>query len=424
MNELLLHYVWQQKLFAKVNLCTTDNQSIDIVDVGSYNVNAGPDFFNAKIKIANLLWAGNVEIHLKASDWYRHKHQNDPLYDKVILHVVMVDDMNIADRNGKNIPQLVLNVPPEIENTFEYWMQSPDQIHCKSKFHLLKPEILQFWKESLLFEYLSGKLDEIDALLLNSNYNWDEVFYRKLCISMGFSVNKQAFETLSRVVPYSLWIKYKTELDKLLALFFGQAGWLTPDSIDIHVRKWYNEYLFLAKKHDLVPMNSYEWKWLRMRPANFPAVRVYHLVQYLYQKEKLFSFVLDKLDLKSYRELLELKSDCEFEIQFAAYHKEFKLGTMPGKTSIDLLVLNLIAPVLFAYGKYRNEESYINRSVEIYEKLPPENNHIIDMWKSLGIKFNNAFDTQSMINLKKNYCDAKNCLRCRIGHHLLTKNEK
>ncbi len=423
MNELLLHYVWQQKLFAKNNLRSTNNQSVEVIDVGTYNQHAGPDFFNAKIKIDNLLWAGNVEIHVKASDWFKHNHQNDPLYDRVILHVVFIDDVSVENSTGKQIPQLVIQVPVNIQKTFNLWMDSPEQIKCKDKFHFLPNQILLLWKESLLFEYLSHKIDEIDQLLAKTNYNWDEVFYIQLCKTLGFSVNKQAFESLARVVPYTLWMKYRTELDKLLALFMGQAGWLKESGDNLQLRKWFNDYQFLKRKHQLSPMNSFEWKWLRMRPANFPAVRVFQLVHYLYQKEKLFSFVLDNTDLENCRNLLKIKIEDEYNVNIGAYHKEFKLRGELGKYSIDLLVLNLIAPILFAYGKYRNDEFYINKSVEMYENLPPEKNHIIDMWRSLGVEFYNAFDTQSMINLKKNYCDMNNCLRCRIGHHLLNKNE-
>lgn len=397
---------------------TTDGQPVEVVDVGMANTDAGPDFFNAKIKINGTLWAGNVEIHVRSSEWKRHGHQTDKAYDNVILHVVKIADTIVQRTNESAIPQCELHYPQSVEEKFEQWLHSKQKIACADEMAHIPDIFISDWKNSLLTERLESKTQEIDHLLTQSENHWEEVFYRTLAHSFGFHINGQAFELLAKSLPLTCLAKHKNNLFQLEAMLFGQSG-LLENAHDPYAEQLKKEYTFLRQKFGLQPLEASQWKLLRLRPANFPYVRIAQFAALLYRSEKLFSKLLD---CKTTEQLTGL-----FDIQAGSYwdtHCRFddentrKTPKKLGKRSINILLINTVIPCLFAYGRNHNDDILQERALEMLQQLPAEQNAVIEQWETAGIRAQNAADTQALLQLRHHYCNEKRCLQCRIGHQL------
>jgi hypothetical protein len=418
MNEAFLQYVWQHRLFYPVDLRTTSGERLEILDVGKRNQDAGPDFFNAKIRIGDTLWAGNVEIHTRASDWQRHRHLKD--YDSVILHVLQVADEPVYRQSGEEIPQLVLRYPPQAETQYAKWLASSHNIHCAAQLPALTQDFLQKYLNSLLLERLNQKTLSIESLLQQSNNHWEEAFYVTLSRNFGFGVNAQPFELLARSLPLNYLAKHKDNLFQIEALLFGQAGLLdaeTPDEYEQVLRK---EYHFLRTKFSLTPPDTLVWKLLRIRPDNFPHIRIAQLAALLHRSSKLFSKIIEQPD---YKNLLSL-----FDMEVSDYwHTHFRFGHIsparkhkPGKSTLDALLINTVIPFLFAYGKAKNDDILQERALSLLQKIPAEKNRLVADWAASGIPAQNAFESQALLQLSKHYCEEKKCMHCRIGRKVLT----
>jgi len=411
-KEDFLHYIWQHKLFINHDLQTTSGETLEVIDVGIKNTDAGPDFFNAKIKIGDKIWAGNVEIHLRSSDWNLHKHTNNDEYQSVILHVVQQANADIQRKTGENIPQLELKYPSQLIENYNNLLEKKETIRCAKHIEEISYIFISSWINTLLSERLLRKTEHIASLLEKNNNNWEEAFYVVLARNFGFGVNGEPFERLAQSIPLIYLQKHKNNLLQIEAMFFGQAGLLdvsTSSATDEYVEKLKKEYAFLKSKFNLTPLVQPCWKMMRVRPSNFPQVRIAQFSALIHQSSKLFSKVIENPD---YQYICSL-----FDVEASDYWTTKKLG----KKTIDILLINTIIPFIFYYGKRNGNEFLQEKALKLLEQTPKEVNKITAEWESLGIKIKNAFDSQAAIELKKNYCEKKDCLRCRIGHKVLTK---
>lgn len=420
MKESILHYVWQYKLFPQHQLITTDGEKVEVIDVGRYNTDAGPDFFNAKIKIDETVWAGNVEFHQRSSDWKRHNHTDNKAYDNVILHIAEVVDTEIARTNGEKIPQMELKIPSEIQEKYNELLKGKTWIPCQNNIGKIDSFKINAWKNSLLTERLQQKTEAIFSLLQQTENHWEDAFYVSLARSFGFGVNSQPFELTAKSLPQNILAKHKDNLFQLEALLLGQAGFLDGKSVDEYQHSLQNEYKFLQTKYALKNIESSQWKLLRLRPENFPHVRLAQFAKLTQNSSKLFSKILETEKLSELRMFFE----CEVSEYWQKHYLFGKESTVSrkhlGKNSVDILLINTVIPFIFAHARKKNIEEYVDKAINLLENIPSEKNSIIEKWKELGILSENAFDSQSLLHLKKNYCDEKKCLRCRIGHQILS----
>jgi len=420
MKESILHYVWQNKLFVSQEIKTTDGERVEIIDVGRINTDAGPDFFNAKIKIGDTLWAGNVEIHTVSSEWNKHNHQQDKAYDSVILHVVLQADSDVYRIDGTKIPQLELKFPQQIETNYELLFSQQKWILCADKIDQVPSIVIQSWKNALLTERLEQKMSAIESLLNENNRHWEEAFYITLARSFGFGTNSQAFESLAKSLPLSVLGKHKDQLFQLEALLFGQAGLLDLETYDDYSANLKKEYEFLRAKYELNPLEKSQWKLLRLRPDNFPHVRIAQFAALIHSSTKLFSKITENPNLTYIRTLFAYETSTYWKANYL-FGRESKVRTKRlGEQSINGLIINTVVPFLFCYADQKKNDDLKDRALQILEQLESEQNAIITGWRSLGLHVDNAFDSQSLLQLKKSYCDEKKCLRCRIGHKILT----
>ncbi len=420
MKESILHYMWFSKLYDKKELQTTDNEAVEIVHTGTPNSDAGPDFFNAKIKIGDTLWAGNVEIHTKSSDWYKHHHEIDSAYDNVILHVVKEVDTEVKQSKGEKIPQLELTIPKNILNNYDTLIQSQKWIACEDRISEIDEILIHSFMEKMLIERLENKTEAIELLLEDSENNWEQAFYISLARSFGFGLNSDVFETLARKTPLSILAKHKDQIFQLEALLLGQAGFLEQNEKDDYYIKLKQEYTFLQKKYQLKPLDKTAWKYLRLRPDNFPTIRIVQFVQLIHYSHHLFSKIIELKSLKELRELLQFEVSEYWQKHYSFGKPSTFSRKRMGNKSVDILIINTIVPYLFLYNKKNNLNS--NRAIELLEELPPEQNNIIKKWKKQGIEVENAGQTQALLHIYKNYCTDKKCFRCTIGHKVLTQN--
>lgn len=420
MKESILHYIWQQKLFVSSDMMTTDGEQIEVIDVGKLNIDAGPDFFNAKIKIGNTLWAGNVEIHLQSSDWFKHNHQDNKAYDSVILHIVKKSDAEVYRTDGEKIPQVELNFSKQIETDYIQLISEQKWIPCADKIKFVPEIFIQSWKNTLLVERLEQKMEAIVNLLNANNQHWEEAFYITLARNFGFGTNSQAFEQLAKATPLSALGKHKNNLFQLEAILFGQSGLLDNSFKDEYVEKLKKEYEFLAAKFDLKPLKASQWKLLRLRPDNFPHVRIAQFAALIHSSSKLFSKVLEKPELDYLNKVFDLKPSEYWHTHYTFASESTKKSKSLGQQSKNILYINTVIPFLFCYESQKGNQEMKDKALELLEAIPEERNSIITGWKSLGLTVKTAYDSQALLQLKKNYCDDKKCLRCRIGHKVLT----
>ncbi|MDR3652041.1 MAG: DUF2851 family protein [Paludibacter sp.] len=420
MKESILHYVWQNKLFTSYDLETMDGEQVEVIDVGRINTDAGPDFFNAKIKIGGTLWAGNVEIHTHSSDWKKHNHHSDKAYDSTILHVVAIVDEDIYRIDGTKIPQLELKFSTKIETNYDQLLSQQKWIACADKIGLVPLIFIQSWKCALLTERLEQKMKAIENLLNENKQHWEEAFYITLARNFGFGTNSQAFESLAKSLPVSILGKHKDQLLQLEALLFGQAGLLSLENHDEYSAQLKKEYDFLSSKYNLIPIDKTQWKLLRLRPDNFPHIRIAQFASLIHTSSKLFSKIVDNPNLDYLRALFvcELTGYWNTRYQFA--HESSLHIKRLGNQSINGILINTVVPFLFSFAHKKKNDELKDKALQILEQVPAEHNAIVSGWRNMELKVESAYDSQALLQLKKQYCDEKKCLRCRIGHKVLT----
>lgn len=421
-REQLLHYVWKYRLFGTTDFQTTDGKRIEIIDVGLHNSDAGADFFNAKIKIDDKLWAGNVEIHHSSNEWNLHGHHTDENYNSVILHVVEEVKGEVKNQKGLVVPQMQLVVPENVRRNADYLLRSIRNIPCKERLPKVDRATINAWLSVLAIERLERKTNDIFAHLRRFNNSWDESFYVLLARNYGFGLNSDEFERLALGLPYNLIQKHADSLFQVEALMFGQAGMLRDDNVlDDYYLQLRREYDFLREKYQMKPLDGFLFKKLRVRPGAFPQVRIAQLAALLQQSGRLFSTILHKEDYKQLRLYFQAKTSEYWKTHYSFGKESRKTEKYLGDSSLNILLINTVAPILFAYGRKTDQEKYCDRAMQILESVKAEQNALIADFKDAGITPANAFQSQALIQLRKEYCDKRKCLFCKIGYRILAK---
>ena len=431
--ERMLQYVWKHKLYAESDLITTDGEPVFVIDPGIQNIDAGPDFFNAKIRIGDIVWAGNVEIHERASDWFAHHHDKDKSYNSVILHIVRKNNKAACRTDNEAIPQIVFCVPKKVEDNIDWLLSRDSPVACAERIYKVSPLHLSDWMSALLMERLERKTLDIFTRIVNNAKDWNEVFYLTLMRNFGFNTNSDAFELLAGSLPFKCILKHRNNPLQIESLFFGQAGLLDasadttlkslqaehgnlPDEYLLSLRR---EYDFLRKKYNLRPVESFLFKSMRTRPVNFPHVRLAQIAAVWIKNDLLFSKMLETEKVKDLRALFNITPSEYWETHYNFRTVSVARKKLIGNNASDIILINTVIPVLFAYGKNRDIPEYCDRAIKLLEEIKPERNHIVKSFCDAGISVKNAGDTQALIQLKREYCDKKKCLYCRIGFRLL-----
>lgn len=421
--ETLLHYVWKYKLYYPESLITTDGTPISVIDCGIHNTDAGPDFFNAKIKIEDTIWVGNVEMHSYSSDWFRHKHQSDKAYNSVILHVIENPDQEyILTESGRTLPQLILSIPDHIKENSHFLLNKDHSIPCFERISEIPEIFLTDWKNALLVERLERKTTGILKLLDDYQSDWNEAFYITLARNFGFGINNDAFERLARSLPFKFILKHNYSITQVEALLFGQAGLLDNNLEDDYFNSLKKEYQFLKQKFNLQSIPGHIFRNLRIRPANSPHIKIAQLAELIHTQEHLFSKIFETEDMMELRNLFLTNLHPYWLTHYkfgkmSPARKEKKLGM----EAQNIILINTVVPILFTYGKKKKQFEWMERAIRLLETIRPENNSISYAYSGAGIKIHHAGDSQSLIQLKSEYCDKKKCIFCRIGHKLLSK---
>lgn len=419
--EQLLHYIWKYRLYRPSGLTTTQGDTLEIIDPGLENTDAGPDFFNAKIRINGTVWAGSVEIHQKASDWLAHGHSADKAYENVILHVVETDDGTVFRQNGEAIPQLVLPVPEQVIDNMEWLLTRDSPVACLERLPAIDPVFRLQWMDALLAERLERKTDDILRWLDLYQKDWNEVFYILLCRNFGFGVNSDAFERLARSLPLKCILKQRPSASQVEALFLGQAGLLNDSTGNRHhyYRLLQQEYSFLRKKYGLEPLEPHIFRNLRLRPDATPHIKLVELAAIWIRHDTLFSSVLSARTPRELKDFFRVPAsafwDTHYNFLRPSPHRKKQLG----ENALNMLLINTVVPLMFAYGLYHQMDEHKARALRLLASIPPEQNSIISLFSQVGMKPRNAGDTQALIQLKRNYCEQKKCLYCRLGFQLL-----
>ena len=427
--EQLLHYTWKHKLLPLRILTTTDGRPVEVIDPGLHNHNAGPDFFNAKIRIGSTLWVGNVEIHTKASDWFLHHHDSDPRYDNVVLHVCETIDTDVTTNSGERPPQLQLDVPPMVRQHYEELLATDQYPPCYKLIPELSQLTVHAWMAALQTERLERKTEDIRRRAEQCNGSWEDAYFVTLARNYGFSVNSDTFEQWALTVPLRAVDHHRDDLFQVEAIFMGQAGLLDIDTVPAHYQadaladgyfsKLRNEYQYLAHKFQMKPMDVALWNFLRMRPQNFPHIRLSQLANLYYERRAGLSALLACKTVEELKSLLATHVTPYWETHYTFGSLSAKNEKNLSATSLNLLLINTAIPMLFAMGRHRNDETLCDRAFDLLEQLKPENNYIIRMWQQCGLQVQSAGDSQALIQLKREYCDRRDCLRCRFGYEYL-----
>ena len=417
MTERLLQFIWQHQYYQQSELTTFSGLSLQILSRGLYNTNQGPDFLNARVMIGPIQLAGTIELHINTSDWNLHGHDNDKNYNNVILHVVWEHDTN---DKGDGILELKGRVSRQLLNRYAELMNHEQRIPCSSFIASVPELIINNWMERMMIERLLQKKEKIDQLLEQTNHHWEEVFWRLVARNFGLPINADAFEAIAGTISQTLLAKHKHSIHQLEALLLGQANLLNETYEDAYVILLQREYRFLRKKYKLKPV--YEpIHFLRMRPSNFPTIRLAQLAILIQQSNHLFSKVLECNELKDVKELLQVTANdfwhTHYTLTEASAFKKKQLGAM----MTGSILINTIIPVVFVYGNYHNNDLLRQKALKWLQQLSKEENKITALWGSAGLSNRHSFDSQALLHLYKSYCSESKCLSCAIGNHILKK---
>lgn len=433
--ELLLQYCWKHRLLPlKGGLQTTDGRSVEIIDPGLLNRDSGPDFFNAKVRIDGEMWVGNVEIHTNSQDWYNHRHDRDAAYDNVILHVVEnANREDVLTREGRRLPQLIISVPQNVAENYRELLSVDAYPPCYKIIPNVPKLMAHSWMAALQTERLQRKTEDIMQRVKLYSGDWERAYFITLARSYGFGTNGDAFEQWAQNLPLMAAAHHRDDLFQIEALFIGQAGLLNvaavPERMQLEVaaddyfQRMQNEYAFLKNKFRLEPIHPRCWKFLRMRPQNFPHIRLAQLARLYHEGRTSLSRLLECDSLDKLRELLSCGVSEYWENHYSFGHESRRSTKQLSTASLNVLMINTAIPVLFAYGRISGKESLCQLAFDLLEGLKPEDNNITRMWKEVGLDVKTAGDSQALIQLKKQYCDRKDCLRCRFGYEYMKKGK-
>lgn len=423
-RESFLHFIWQFQKFDTVQLTTQADEPVQVYAIGQYNTDAGPDFLNAKLLIDDITWYGHIELHLKSSDWNRHKHQYDDAYNNVILHVVWEHDEDVESANGQLLPTIELQgrIKPDLLKKCNQLIKSPDSIACATQFAQVKniDKIAMLNQAGIV--RLKRKSEKVLCLLDQNRGNWEETTYQLLAANFGFKTNEAAFLKLSQQVRYKTIIKHTGKPKEIEALLFGMSGFLT-ETKDLYQEELKTEWTYQASKYHFrgIEMLRAEWKFLRLRPGNFPTVRLAQFAALLCKNSNYFDRCIHYQEEKELRDLFSfgISPYWSRHYDFAKVSRRKIQGI--GQSSLDLILVNTIAPLLVAYAQYADESRYMDKAISLLQNIKPEKNRIINMWESMAMSARDAFDSQSMIELRNEFCLKKKCLSCKIGVSLINR---
>lgn len=415
MNEKLLQYIWQFQHFNKGELTTSGGEKLDVLFPGNINRNQGPDFTDARIQRGKTKWAGNIELHLKSSDWKRHGHEQDRHYSNVILHVVWEND-----KKGPDLPVLELKgrVSGLLLDKYHDWMNSTGFIPCEKSISTVKDIIWQSWKERLLTERLLRKSELILEFLALNNNHWEETCWWMLARNFGMKINADSFEAIARSIPVKLLAKHKNQIHQLEAILLGQAGLLEKKFSEQYPQMLQKEYRFLKKKYRLNPVQK-PVSFLRTRPGNFPTIRLAQLAMLVSSSTHLFSKIRETVQLQDIKKLLAVTANDYWHYHYKMDEPSAFKKKQIGSAMVDNLVINFVCPMVFSYGLENGDESFKNRAIGWLTGLDSESNHIINKFRKNGVQVSTAFDSQACLELKNEYCGKKRCLECAVGNFLL-----
>ena len=428
--EQLLHYCWKHRLLPLGELHTTDGRTVEVIDPGLYNRrNAGPDFFNAKVKLDGTLWVGNVEIHEKASDWYAHGHETDAAYDNVVLHVCRQANKPVVTSKGLELPQLEIEVPRSVSDNYRELLNEDQYPPCYRIVPSLSALTIHAWMSALQTERLEQKTVAIEQRAHRAADSWEAAYFTTLARNYGFGINGDAFEEWANAIPLNSVAHHRDDLFQIEAIFMGQAGLLDLETVPERYRsdaltegyftRLRNEYLYLQHKFSLQPMDAKRWRFLRLRPQNFPHIRIAQLAFLYYERRAGLSQLLECTTVDQLRQLMKTHVTPYWETHYLFGAASTRSEKHLAAASIDLIIINTAVPMLFAYGRTHSKEALCDRAFDLLEQLHAEKNHITRMWQQCGINVENAGDSQALIQLKRMYCDRRDCLRCRIGYEYL-----
>lgn len=412
-------------------LTTTDGLAVEVIDTGLQNTDAGPDFFNAKVKIDGTVWVGNVEIHEKSSYWKAHGHDRDAAYDNVVLHVATVVDADVVTSEGRRVAQVRMDVPPEVARNYEALLSEDRYPPCYAIIPSLDRLTVHSWMSRLVAERMERKTADIGARVERCGGSWEEALFVTMARTFGFGVNGDAFERWAGGGWLQAAAHHRDDLFQIEALFFGQAGLLDPGAMPARYReaatedgyfgKLKAEYAYLAHKFGLRAMDGGAWKFLRMRPQNFPYIRLSQLANLYHSRRSDLSRLAECATADDMRRLLCTEATPYWQEHYAFGAPSRRARKALSAASLDVVIINTVLPVLFAYGRHRMDESLCGSSLDMLAQLKAENNHITRLWAECGLQAESAADSQALIQLKREYCDRKDCLRCRIGYEYLRK---
>lgn len=434
--EKLLQYCWKHRILPEGELRTADGESIEIVDTGLLNTDAGPDFFNARLRIGGRLWAGNVEIHIRRNDWYAHGHDRDAAYDNVILHVVDAQSNGPADaasairtREGRILPEVKISVPEEIRANYRELLSEDSYPPCYKIIPNVTPLSMHSWMAALQTERLKQKTEAIAERVSMLKGDWEHAYFITLARSYGFGSNSDALEQWARNMPMTSVAHHRDNLFQIESIFFGQAGMLNIAAVrerlqletaaDEYFQRLQSEYEYLKHKFQMTDKYAPQWKYMRMRPQNFPTIRIAQLARLYYERRTSLSQLIECDTIDKLRKMFHCGVSDYWQTHYTFGHESQPSAKQLSAASISLLMINCAIPMIFAYGRQTGSEALCNRALDLLESLPPENNTITRMWKQVGLESRSAGDTQALIQLKKQYCDRKDCLQCRIGYEYM-----
>ncbi|MCX6233562.1 MAG: DUF2851 family protein [Bacteroidetes bacterium] len=423
MTEHFLHYLWKFRLIENP-LLTTQGERVTIVKPGEHNSDAGPDFSNARIRIGTTLWAGNVEVHLKSSDWIRHKHHVDEAYQNIILHAVLEHDREIFRTNGEPIPTVILQgkFDPLLYERYRDLSENLNWIPCEKLIGAVDPLVIESTLPRMMVERLERRSAYFESVYQSCGNDWEETFYRLLARNFGFRLNAEPFELLAKSLPMKIVAKQRDDLFQTEALFFGQAGMLKKRYRDDYPKRLTKEYRFLRKKYTLTPIDGHLWKFLRLRPSNFPTIRISQFAGILCKSKRLVSEILGAETMATLKPIFESAGSDYWMTHYIFDRPSVQKAKNLGDKTIDLLLINTIIPFIYFHGEKRDNPRLMESSLDFFTSLTREMNITVKKWMETGMKAENAFTTQALMELKENYCDQKKCLECRIGHVVLNSS--
>lgn len=429
-SEYLLHYIWKNSIFTSFNFQTADGESLQIIHPGYAHQDAGPDFKQAIIKINQIVWAGDVEIHIRTSDWYKHHHHQDEKYNSIILHVVYEHDLSQIKASHHNFPVLELKhyISKQMLENYELMSRSTHPLPCKS-FIIRKKDrdenYLKLLFSSLYSRMIAERLNEKQSSIYNIytevKGDWNETIFRLLASNFGFKTNQPAFELMSKSIPFRILRNHSDNHFQIYALLFGQSGMLQEQlDDDTYYTALQNEYLYLKKKYKLVPIHVKNWNLLRLRPSNFPCIRIAQLCEIVHHYPQLFTYIENHTEIAQFEQIFISKPDPYWETHYHFGKESGNHSVLLGRTAFILLTINTIIPILYAYGTFSGRSDLQERAIDLYSELEPESNHLITQYRESGFLISSAYDTQAILHLSKKYCTLKKCLECTVGQKIIS----